>query len=395
MNWKNFKIGQKLAIGFGLLIIISCILGAIAVINMSNISTQSNYLANEYVPEVEVANSIERHSLLTMFNMRGYGFTEETRFLNTGREELKKLKSYLKDAESLARESTQLVKLEGAIDETNSSVDSYESLVNKTVELNAELEADRADMDKNAALFIDNCTSYLNSQNESFNREANQGASASALNERLNKITWINDIIDQGNTLRIENFKAQALRDPVLFKAAIDKFSIDEELRKLRSVTYLDADIEALNTVENSADDHVGSMQNFIKAWEQREQVAAERTDVANVVLANAQDVSLAGIEQTNNIAQEAVDLLKSSSTIMIIGLIVALIIGVILAYIITQSITMGIKKGVGFAQLVAQGNLSTNMDNEYLTRNDEIGDLGKALQLMVDKLRDIIGSVL
>jgi methyl-accepting chemotaxis protein len=395
MNWKNFKIGQKLAIGFGLLILISGILGIIAVINMSNISTQSNYLANEYVPEVEVANNIERHSLLTMFNMRGYGFTEEVNFLNTGRDELKKLKSYLKDAETLAQKSTQLVKLGGAIDETTSSVDQYEALVNKTVELNARLEEDRTEMDKNAAMFIQNCNSYLESQNENFNREANQGVSASALKERLNKITWINNIIDQGNTLRVENFKGQATRDPVAYKAAIDKFSIDAELQKLRAVTRLDADKEALTTVENSANSYVASMRDFLKSWEERELVARERTDVANVVLANAQTVSLAGIEQTNNIALQAVDLLKSSSAVMVIGLIAALIIGVLLAYAITQSITMGIKKGVGFAQMVSQGDLTVNIEDQYLHRNDEIGALGKALQAMVEKLRDIVLNII
>ncbi|MCB2195233.1 MAG: chemotaxis protein [Bacteroidetes bacterium] len=395
MNWKNFKIGQKLAIGFGLLIIISAALGTIAVVNMSNISTKSTYLAEEYVPEVEVSNNVERHSLLTMFNMRGYGYTEEEQFLESGREELQLVKDYLKDAQELAQNSSQLVKLQSAVDEVSDAVNKYEELVNRTVALNKKLEEDRTLMDENASIFIKNCASYLDSQNESFNREAQSNASAKALQERNSKITWINDIIDKGNAVRVANFKGQATRDPVGYKQAIDNFSIEAELSNLRSVTRLAADKEALNNVENSADEYLQSMKDFLKNWEEREAVAADRVVQANIVLDGSKNTALAGVEHTSEIAQEAVALLGSSSTVMIVGLVIALIIGVILAYIITQSITNGIKKGVGFATVVSEGDLTVNIESEYLNRNDEIGALGKALQAMVEKLRDIVVNII
>ena len=73
--FKNMKLGTKIACGFSLLILLACILGGVAVWEMRDIQTETTTLAKEFVPEVKVANNIERHSLKTMYAMRGYGFT--------------------------------------------------------------------------------------------------------------------------------------------------------------------------------------------------------------------------------------------------------------------------------------------------------------------------------
>ena len=67
---KNMKLGVKISIGFGLLIVISCVLGAMAVINMRTVERESTRLAKEYMPEVAVAASVERNTLQTMTSMR-------------------------------------------------------------------------------------------------------------------------------------------------------------------------------------------------------------------------------------------------------------------------------------------------------------------------------------
>jgi len=91
MNWKNLKLGAKLGTGFGLLILISMILGGLAVFNMSTISTKSTHLADEYVPEVNLANEIERNARQTMYNMRGYSLSENDAYLREGQNFLSKV----------------------------------------------------------------------------------------------------------------------------------------------------------------------------------------------------------------------------------------------------------------------------------------------------------------
>ncbi len=395
MKFIDLKFGQKLGLGFGLLIIIAATLGIIAVVNMQSISKRSKHLAQEYVPEVKVANSIERTSLQTMYAMRGYAFSEEERFLTQGNANLEEVKRFMGEAEQLARSSTQLKALQGAIDQTKAAVGRYESLANQTVETNQILSSLRQDMDDAGSKFLKNCTDFLDNQNRNLSSEINQGATGVRLKERHDKITWINDLIDKGNEVRVTNFKAQATRDVNAYEAAIDQFNIEQELRDLRSITRQNADIQALNNLEDAANNYIASMEEFLTAWKTREDLNAKRTEAGEMVLAQAQEVSLAGIDNTSNIANEAVTALGVSSTVMVIGLLIAMIIGILLAYVITRSMTSGLKRGVKFATQVSEGDLTANLEEVYLHRKDEIGMLSRAMTNMVNKLRDIVENIL
>ncbi|MEI8196903.1 MAG: hypothetical protein WCI73_13465, partial [Phycisphaerae bacterium] len=65
------KLGTKITLGFVSLIAIAMGLGGLGVYNMFSVKTVANTLANGNVPEVAVANEVERSSLETMFEIRG------------------------------------------------------------------------------------------------------------------------------------------------------------------------------------------------------------------------------------------------------------------------------------------------------------------------------------
>ena len=92
------KLGTKITVGFVSLIVIALVLGGLAVWNMSNVKTIANTLANANVPEVAVANEVERDSLKTMYETRGYAYTEEKTFLDKAKSELEQVKKDLKAA---------------------------------------------------------------------------------------------------------------------------------------------------------------------------------------------------------------------------------------------------------------------------------------------------------
>ncbi len=76
------KLSVRLGVAFGALIGIALLLGGMAVWNMKSTTRGAAAMSKEKVPEVAVANEVERASLLTMYDIRGYGFTEQTNFLN-------------------------------------------------------------------------------------------------------------------------------------------------------------------------------------------------------------------------------------------------------------------------------------------------------------------------
>ena len=391
MNWKDLKLGAKLAVGFGLLILISMILGGLAVYNMSNVSKDANHLSEEYIPEVVIASTLERNARETMYNMRGYSLSENEKYLNEGQKFISKLDNNLSDARQLARESSELVKLNGEINKVENNLGEYKNLVEETVTLNRSLDDQRNQMNLSAANFIEGCYNYLESQNNQLQHEIVQGTSQNKLRERHNKITWINDIIDEGNSVRVANFKSQAKRDPEAFQQALNDFDVSAYMNNIRKVTYLEADQKALDKIDQAAKNYTLAMSNFIEDWKKREMLNKQRDGVATNVLNSTAAVNQAGIENTSAIANQAEALLQQSTSVMIIGLIFALFLGIILAIIITRAITQPLNKGVTFAQEVARGNLTANVD---VYRKDEIGNLADALRDMVSRIKGIVNEI-
>lgn len=100
-------------------------------------------------------------------------------------------------------------------------------------------------------------------------------------------------------------------------------------------------------------------------------------------------------MSNTRDICQTNEDNALSAESYMIVLLIFGFIISVILTIAISRSITTGIQKGVAFAEIVSQGDLTIDVEKDYLARKDEIGALARSLQTMVDKLKEVVTNVL
>lgn len=73
------------------------------------------------------------------------------------------------------------------------------------------------------------------------------------------------------------------------------------------------------------------------------------------------------------------------------IALILTIGVFIIANTFISRSITESIKKSVRFAEKVASGDLKTKLD---INQDDEIGHLAKALNKMIEKIKDIMGNI-
>jgi methyl-accepting chemotaxis protein len=77
---------------------------------------------------------------------------------------------------------------------------------------------------------------------------------------------------------------------------------------------------------------------------------------------------------------------------LLLVLLVVSVAVGMAAAILIAVSISRGLSRAVGLANAVAQGDLSQKLT---LTSNDEIGDLIKALNSTVEKLRSIVAEAM
>ncbi len=386
------KLGVKIGSGFAVLLLIAILLGALAIWNMNSVNEQSTVLADEYVPEVEVANNIERSCLATMYALRGYGFTAEEKFLAEGRKSLEEVNHNLNLAVQLSEKAAHLTKLKGSIDEIQSGVNEYAKLIELTVTVNQEMDKNRSQLDAAAAAYMESAQKYLVHMHETFENDLAAGKGAARLAERVEKIRRANAVIELGNAVRILAWKAQTQRSPDVLRSAYKTFpQINANIDALLAVTKRQGVKDELNAVKQAGAQYRLAMETFLDNWLKNEEYAKQRTELGVVVTTHSSDLAKAGVSSTERIAQDTVSALDSASNIMIIGLSVALILGVAIAAFITRMITKPIIKGVQFAETIANGDLTNRID---VSTKDEIGQLADALNQMVEKLKDVVENV-
>jgi methyl-accepting chemotaxis protein len=342
---NHWTIGKRIVIGFGSLILITLLLGSLAIWRMAEVKGQTTTLEKETVPEVTVANNVERASLLTMYDIRGYGYTEEAKFLTDGRASLAEVKKHLGEAKALAAKSPNLSRLKAAAERAEIKALEYEQLVNQTVTKDEAITQNRKALDASAQAFMKECTAMLASQNESFKQESATNAPAAKLAERVVKMNLLNDVMDAGNACRIAVWRSQAERDPKLIEATKADFdTIEKKATELRPLLVQLVNQQQLEAVKTSAAGYQKAMNDLLANWLAKEALAAQRGSVGNQVIEEAKNTTLLGMSDTGDMAGKAAKSMGTANTVMIVGLLLAAIGGCFVAFFITRSITKPIK---------------------------------------------------
>jgi methyl-accepting chemotaxis protein len=389
---KNLKLAVKLGLGFGALVLISAVLGGVAIVSMKGVEGDSTRLAQEYVPETGMANEIERHTLLLMYAVRGYSNTGRAEYKNEADTELAALEKSLAEAKAHAEKYPKLVKLKEGATKAQEAAALYKSLMADTVRVNEGLAATREDMDRNAKLFISNIKDFREDMEAAQKKEMAENAGADKLAERAQKLAGIADIVDAGNAVRIAAWKAQAQGDPKPVQEGEAQFkTMQERLDSLKSIVRLDANVKQLASISDAATAYKRNTQDLVTAMARIQELNTKRREAGNMVLAAAQNTARAAMEQSQQIADSAVASLSAASVVLVVGLLVAALLGIIIAFFLTRAITGPVIKGVAFAQSMSQGDFTTNLD---IDQKDEVGVLAQALNNMAERLRGVVSEV-
>lgn len=75
-------------------------------------------------------------------------------------------------------------------------------------------------------------------------------------------------------------------------------------------------------------------------------------------------------------------------------SVLVVMVIGVIVVLVISSNISASIKKNIVILQNVASGDLSAWVEDKYLKRHDEVGDLARAVVSLKDSLKNMVKNI-
>lgn len=342
----SWTVGKKISLGFLVLCLGIVIIGGIAVWGMKMATSNSLKVSQEYVPELNVINELSQNCLRMMSEFRGYGLTGEKEFLENGKKHLEALKVAISEARQLADKHSSLRKLRENIGAIENLAKEYESLLLQTVQLNEAVNQNRKNMNEAEKTFLEKIAIFLNDQYKTFEKEVSENIGADKLQERMNKVIWMNEVIDLGNAIIIANFRAQALRNPEIAQEAMKNFDIiEKKLEDIRKVTHRDINIQQIQKIKESASAYENNMNELIKNWMTLQEVNKKRGSTGDRITEMASSLSKAASEGTQNLTIKAASELSRSSAIVLAGSILILAIGLISAFFVTRGINRALKK--------------------------------------------------
>jgi methyl-accepting chemotaxis protein len=384
---KNWKIGWKIGGGYALLILIGMLLGAWGYNILGHIRAPSRRMVQEYVPEHWVAHDLERNNFMAMYNIRGYAFSRREDLLEEGRAFLGRVGEDLQRAREITTKYEGLVTLGEAVDKAEAQVAAYQDLVDQTVAANqAILEAQDA-LDASGAVFIETAGSLLEGLFQTAAGDIRGMVDVEGLIDRINTIQLLHQLITTADSIRVNNFKAQAKGAPGDLRAALGDFEVIENYLDLLEPVILRGE-EEMTAIRNASNEYRAAMEDLLENWVALRALSERRDQAANAVLATAQDVSRKGMDRIVAVADEIEEEVGEATFALLIGLLAALITGTLLAYFITNGITRPVRDIGAFIARFGSGDLSGQVD---IPGKDEVGQMADDLNGAVVNLRQIM----
>ncbi len=99
-------------------------------------------------------------------------------------------------------------------------------------------------------------------------------------------------------------------------------------------------------------------------------------------------------IEYVNGLYQQSIKDVNLSFILIIGSIVIAVIFGGVLQVILTNSIAKPIKIACQVADNIANKDLTNAIEDAFMSRSDEIGDLAKSFHKMIEGLNEVMSSV-
>jgi len=336
---KNMTIGKKIALGFGALILISALLGAMAVLNMKSVQTQAQTLATQYVPETQIAGQLQNAFSTAMLGVRGYRLTAENTYLETARKAFAEAEKQEQDAQKLADANPELVKLQENLKELAPQMQDYENMVNQLEAANKSILTSRDKLNQSAADFMTNIDKLIVGQKTRQENEIKAFTEAPKLQQRADKLALANTIRGDGNAARIAVFKSQALRDPKLIEEGLANFeAMDKSFDQLQAMLVVQEDMDELNQVKADAHAYRDAMKQIMDDYIAVDELGAKILATSEIVNNLCEETQTTGMDRTVDSANASTQKLVRASLTMIVGLVVALLASVAVAFFIIRN---------------------------------------------------------
>ncbi len=263
MKWKNFKIGTKLGIAFGSIIILLLIIGGIYLFNIINIDKKTSSLSDDYLPMSIISNNISLSTQKVVLLQQNFSYTFEKKYIDESRKYLDSLKTYLKEAKDLTEKHSNLDLFKSTIENTDKSIADYESGISLIENKAANLNENKNRAEQLKSDFNNNSIKYLDLQRKLLNYEI-FNAKPNWINERLNRILTFNESFNkalEGFNILLGINNIQEINNLSLAVNCFD--DVETQLTKIQTVSRGEENKQVANIKDEIIETKILSNKNF------------------------------------------------------------------------------------------------------------------------------------
>lgn len=341
--WQNLKIRNKIAFGFGVILLIAVLAGIVITTNLAIVKGKMKELSITYIPSVGESNIMVKNWLEAEEAERIYFFTGVP---------------YFKERHQAAFEKTS-----GAINALSKlMVDHEEELLlkgidlKKSVRLAQEYKTIYANYEKQREGYDEAYLAFVDASQKSMGRGSRTLGSAEA---RVLALT-------HNITLYLISSKGQDLHQIL---DELNEISVYGEVASLK-----DAAVRFLNN-------YIQTKQLELKCYEAETELYGE--------LRVSSDI---GLDKISELGVENTEIIQWQHTMLLFVLLFLILFGGIITVVLTNSISRPISEGIVIAEKIASGNL--DIERYSSNRNDEVGRLRKAMDQMAFNLQAIVKEI-
>ena len=336
------KLSTKIFAGFGIVLSIAMILTGTSLYIMKGVAGQARILSNQYMPETQIASSVERSAFKAISAMNEYDVAYDKSFLSASREHLNNVKQHLQEAGRLTTKFPELKVLKKNAANVSDRLVEYETLINDTENTGKEIQAIRSKLESAAQEFMKSCLEFVDSQAEEMTEGIKQtGANPASLKEQFEKIRDMDELIQLVYVIQLDTLKGQLTMDTQIIEESAKKFvEMENTLIAIQKKTTSDTTIAQLEDIRMASASYKTNMKKLVAKYVDLTDLGKKRSVTENAVLTSAETIAVAGIDETIKSAASVEYILGSSSKILLVGGIIGILISLTLIFIITRGIT-------------------------------------------------------
>lgn len=342
---KKLTLGKKIALGFTVLVLISLILGGMAITVMTASSRSAQILSKEYAAELSILGEMQKQMADMRMAIRTYSLTGDEKQRGITLKALQAIKTKVAEAKELAMRSPHLPKLRAAVDPLAQRLEEYTKKIDETIQNQEAKKNNITAIYENGAAFATNFNLLFDTQVQKLREEISAKIPLEALQERALKISLIARCRNEGNQIRIAATHSLIEHNPDAVQKSLEHFNaMNGILNEVTPLIHRQSNMDQLKKARESAMNYkeaannlVALLQDEVKLQNDRVALTTELTETTNQIVDTA-------ISRTVETADLSAMSLVAARLTMVVGLFIAMGLSAFLATLITRSITVPIR---------------------------------------------------